>query len=151
LSTPQDAMRQGFPWIPVIAIGSVLAGLFIWAWIQFGWFVDTQNVQHQARVGAAAASASASVNQNSYNYNQGFSEALDSAWQAMHSDQEALTQEPASAQADTKAAVLSDGQQVCYNYSMINQKIIAVTPSIVSWVRANCDGTDVSVNSSLRR
>jgi len=146
-----QVMARGFPWIPVIAAGAVLVGAFIWAAVQFGFFVDTANQVHQNKVGAIQASGQASIAQNSWSYNSGVNDALNAAWQQMHSDQEALAQEPSYAQADTKAAVLSDGQQVCAKLSELRQNIVPASTSIVSWAKINCDGTDVAMTSSLRK
>lgn len=142
-------MERRYYWtIPVGIIGFFVA---LWLVIQFGFKVDTANTHHQVSVGAISASGIASIDQNSWSYNSGINDALSTAWQQMHSDQEALAQEPASAQADTKAAVLSDGQQVCLKLSELHQNIVPANPNIMSWAKTNCDGTDVAMTSPLRK
>jgi|SRR6185369_17330040 len=122
---PHQVMAKGFPWIPVIAAGTILLGAFIWAAVQFGFFVDTANQHHQVKVKQIQASA--------YNNNIGVQQSDIQAMETAIGDID--ESDPAHAAADARTA--------CSWAS----KIISIPPGDKSWVAANCLAGNLSPSS----
>ena len=147
MPTPASSMGSFWRWAGAVIFFACVAVAVVAVLINLGHKADVNNLQHQG----VMASVSASVQSNSLQYNRGQNDALSAAWQTMHQDAETEGQVPASAVPQVKAAVLGDGQLVCYYYTLVNQHIVTVAPDITTWVHGNCDGTSVSETSSLRK
>ena len=122
---PHQVMAKGFPWIPVIAAGTVLLGAFIWAAVQFGFFVDTANQHHQIKVKQIQASA--------YNNNIGVQQSLI----------QQLENDIIMIQGASSANASADARDAC----QASVKIISIPPGDKGWVTANCSGPALSPGS----
>lgn len=147
MPTPGEVHATAGRWILTVILGFAALVAVITVIINLGHKADVNNLQHQG----VMASVSASVNQNSQQYNQGRLDALTAAWQQMNSDMSAEAQVPDSAKPQVKAAVLGDGNTVCYDYTQVNQHIMPVAGDITSWAKTNCSGPAVSQSSQLRK
>ncbi len=147
MPTPASSMGSFWRWAGAVIFFACVAVGVVAVLINLGHKADVNNLQHQG----VMASVSASVQANSLQYNQGRLDALTAAWQQMGSDTEAETQVPASDLPQVKAAVLGDGNTVCYDYAQVNQHILPVPPDIITWAKANCDGSAVAQTSKLRK
>jgi hypothetical protein len=131
---PHDALREGFPWVPVIFIALLVisGGLALVTWLtQSLWFaVDNANVNHQIHVSQVQASASASI----YQANPG----VQLSWiQAGETDVQAASQ------AQTGPNATADGQQACADFSHVT--ILGTGDKM--WYEHNCSGPALSRSS----
>lgn len=140
MTSPWEAQRQGFRWLPTAVIAMVVLAGIILAWVHFGWFVQKENTVRQQQ-----------IQQNSPAYQSGWYDKLGNDYSSMLNDKSSETQVPASDLPQVKAAVLGDAQSVCYDYTKVNPAEVVISADITAWYKANCSGPAVSLSSGLRK
>lgn len=145
MTTPGNAMRQGFPWIPVVAVVMVILGIIAWVTQGFGFWLDTNSAKHDIKI--------QQLQQQGPQYHDGWETKLSNDYKSMLDDQATEGQVPASDLPTVKTAVLGDAQSVCYDYTKANVPGATqdTPPDITSWYQANCSGSAVSLTSGLRK
>lgn len=126
----------GWRTITACIAGVVLLGGFILGSYEASWGLF-----------AASVNRTAKIQSQSYSAQNGYIQQIDDDWSAMTGDTAQLATAPDPSSVRTER--LGSANDLCYQYSKVTGTV-QVSPDVVAFARANCDGDAVSAASSYR-